>query len=102
MFRLAMGVTRLDRIRIEYMRGAAGVERIRVKLKESRFKRYNHVLRNDGDYFSYESYEDCQKKIIDTVNSDMKELELKVEDAKNWKSLIGTIRCVCLPQKSIS
>ena len=44
MLSLAMGVMRLDRTRNEYIRGTAKVVSMGVKLRESRLRRYGHMI----------------------------------------------------------
>ena len=46
------GVTKLDRIRNERMRGTTKVGEISKKVQESRLKWYGHVLRREDVYVS--------------------------------------------------
>ena len=50
MLRLAMGVTRKDKIRNEYIRGTVKVERLGMKMRERRLRWYGHVMRRDQEY----------------------------------------------------
>ncbi|XP_061724459.1 uncharacterized protein LOC133530538 [Cydia pomonella] len=50
MLRWAGGVTRLDKVRNEYVLGSFKVAPITEKLKESRMRCYGHVLRRDENY----------------------------------------------------
>ena len=50
MSRFAMGVTRKDKIRNEYIRGTVKVERLEMKMREARLKWYGHVIRRDQEY----------------------------------------------------
>ena len=50
MLRLAMGVTRKDKIRNEYIRGTVQVERLGMKMRERRLRWYGHVMRRDQEY----------------------------------------------------
>ncbi|XP_059048811.1 uncharacterized protein LOC131844043 [Achroia grisella] len=50
MLRWSSGVTRLDRVRNEYIRGSFKVAPITEKLTESRLRWYGHVMRSDEDY----------------------------------------------------
>ena len=50
MLRFAMGVMRKDKIRNEYIRGAAKVERLGMKMREGRLRWYGRVMRRDQDY----------------------------------------------------
>ena len=48
--RFSMGVTRLDRIRKEHIRGTAYVRRFGEKMREARLRWYGHVLRRDESH----------------------------------------------------
>ena len=50
MLRFAMGVTRKDKIRNEYIRGTVTVERLAIKMREGRMRWYGHVMRRDQEY----------------------------------------------------
>ena len=50
MLRFAMGVTRKDKIRNEYIRGTVKVERLEMKMREGRLRWYEHVMRRDQEY----------------------------------------------------
>ena len=45
MLRFAMGVTRIDKIRNDYIRGTVKVERLGMKMREGRLRWYGHVMR---------------------------------------------------------
>ena len=45
MLRFAMGVTRKDKIRNEYIRGTVKVERLGMKMREGKLRWYEHVMR---------------------------------------------------------
>ncbi|KAK3539519.1 hypothetical protein QTP70_009497 [Hemibagrus guttatus] len=47
MLRFSLGVTRLDRIRNEYIRGTAHVGRLEDKVREARLRWFGHVQRRD-------------------------------------------------------
>ncbi|KAK3545192.1 hypothetical protein QTP70_001788 [Hemibagrus guttatus] len=49
MLRFSLGVTRLDRIRNEYIRGTAHVGRLGDKVREARLRWFGHVQRRDSD-----------------------------------------------------
>ncbi|KAK3522813.1 hypothetical protein QTP86_002563, partial [Hemibagrus guttatus] len=49
MLRFSLGVTRLDRIRNEYIRGTAHVGRLGDKVREARLRWFGHVQRRDKD-----------------------------------------------------
>ncbi|KAK3518423.1 hypothetical protein QTP70_000596 [Hemibagrus guttatus] len=48
MLRFSLGVTRLDRIRNEYIRGTAHVGRLGDKVREARLRWFGHVQRRDS------------------------------------------------------
>ena len=48
--RFAMGVTRKDTIRNEYIRVTDKVERLEMKMREGRLRWYGHVMRRDPEY----------------------------------------------------
>ena len=48
--RFAMGVTRKDKIRNEYIRGAVKVEQLGMKMRDGRLRWYGHVMRRDRQY----------------------------------------------------
>ena len=50
MLRFAMGVTRKDKIRKEYIRSTVKVERLGMKMREGKRKWYGHVMRRDQEY----------------------------------------------------
>ena len=50
MLRFSLGVTRMDKIRNEYIRGTAQVGRFGEKTREARLRWYGHVQRKDDGY----------------------------------------------------
>ncbi|KAK3540870.1 hypothetical protein QTP86_002452 [Hemibagrus guttatus] len=52
MLRFSLGVTRLDRIRNEYIRGTAHVGRLGDKAREARLRWFGHVQRRDREVHS--------------------------------------------------
>ena len=50
MLRFAMGVTRKDKIRNDYIRGTVKVERLGMKMREGKLKWYGHVMTRDQEY----------------------------------------------------
>ena len=50
MLRFAMGVTRKDKIRNEYIRSTVKIERLEMKMREGRLRWYGHVIRRDQEY----------------------------------------------------
>ena len=50
MLRFAMGVTRKDMKRNEYIKSTVKVERLGIKMREGRMRWYGHVMRRDQKY----------------------------------------------------
>ena len=50
MLRLAMGVTRKDKIKNDYIRGTVKVEQLGMKMMEGRLRLYGHIMRRDQEY----------------------------------------------------
>ena len=50
MLRFAMGVTRKDKIRNEYIRSKVKIEQLGMKMREGRLRWYGHVKRRDQEY----------------------------------------------------
>ena len=98
MLRFAMGVTRKDKIRNEYIRGTVKVERLGMKMREGRPKWYGHIMRRDREYVGRKIMEievlgksKTKEKILDVVKEDMGEVGVKetdVEDRTVWRMMI--------------
>ena len=50
MVRWALGVTRKDKIRNEYVRGTAKIAKLGDKLRNARLRWYGHINRREEDY----------------------------------------------------
>ena len=50
MLRFAMGVTRKDKIKNEYIRNTVKEERLGMKMREGRMRWYGHVMRREQEY----------------------------------------------------
>ena len=50
MLRFAMGMTRKDKIRNEYIRSTGKVERLGMKMRKGRLRWYGHVMRRNQKY----------------------------------------------------
>ena len=85
------GVTKLDRIRNERIRGTTKVGEISKKVQESRLKWYGHVLRrrirrqeSDGDGGAGEKKRRRPKqRWLDSIRNDLSERGLSEEDAQD-------------------
>ncbi|KAK3513013.1 hypothetical protein QTP70_000177 [Hemibagrus guttatus] len=77
MLRFSLGVTRLDRIRNEYIRGTAHVGRLGDKVREARLRWFGHVQRREIKGVCQHSGSICFR--VKTVQQDnrLTETELK-------------------------
>ena len=104
MLRWISGVTKLDRISNERIRGTSKVEEMSTKVHESGLKWYGHVLRRE---------EECvgkrvmvmevpgkrrrgrpNRRWLDDIKNDLSDRELSVEEAQDrveWRRLIRYI-----------
>ena len=102
--RFAMGVTRKDKIRNEYIRGTVKVERLGMKMREGRLRWYGRVMRRDQEYVGRKMMEmelpgkrkrgRPKRRFLDVIKKDMGEVgakEMDVEDRTVWRKII---RCV--------
>ena len=101
MLRFAMGVTRKDKIRNEYIRGTVKVERLGMKMREDRLRWYGHVMRRDQEYIGRKMMEmelpgkrkrgKPKKRFLNVMKEDMQEVgakETAVEDRTVWRQII--------------
>ena len=101
MLRFSLGVTRMDRIRNEYIRGTAHVRGFGDKVREARLRWFGHVQRRDSEYIGRRmlslelpgkrSRGRPKRRFMDAVNEDMKVAGVRVEDAEDrlrWRKLI--------------
>ena len=101
MWRFAMGVTRKDKIRNEYIRSTVKVERLGMKIREGRLRWYEHVMRRDQECVGRKMMKmelprkrrrgRPKRRFLDVVKEDMGEVgakETDVEDRKMWRMII--------------
>ena len=101
MLRFAMGVTRKDKIRNEYIRSTVKVERLGMKMREGRLRWYGHVMRRDQEYVGRKMMEmelpgkrrrgRPKRQFLDVVKEDIGKVgakETDIEDRKMWKMMI--------------
>ena len=100
LLRFSLGVTRMDKIRNEYIRGTARVGRFGEKTREARLRWYGHVRRKDDWYIGRRMLRmklagKMKRRFMDAVRGDMAEVELEAmeedtEDRMKWR---WKIRC---------
>ncbi|KAK3559218.1 hypothetical protein QTP86_005471 [Hemibagrus guttatus] len=103
MLRFSLGVTRLDRIRNEYIRGTAHVGRLGDKFREARLRWFGHVQRRDSEYIGRRMLDmglpgrrqrgRPKRRYMDGINEDMKLVGARVEDAEDRDRWREMIRC---------
>ncbi|KAK3551724.1 hypothetical protein QTP70_023244 [Hemibagrus guttatus] len=103
MLRFSLGVTRLDRIRNEYIRGTAHVGRLGDKVREDRLRWFGHVQRRESEYIGRRMLDmelpgrrqrgRPKRRYMDGINEDMKLVGARVEDAEDRDRWREMIRC---------
>ncbi|KAK3556567.1 hypothetical protein QTP70_010634 [Hemibagrus guttatus] len=93
MLRFSLGVTRLDRIRNEYIRGTAHVGRLGDKVREARLRWFGHVQWRESEYIGRRMLDmelpgrrqrgRPKRRYMDGINEDMKLVDASVEDAED-------------------
>ncbi|KAK3566051.1 hypothetical protein QTP86_025033 [Hemibagrus guttatus] len=89
MLRFSLGVTRLDRIRNEYIRGTAHVGRLGDKVREARLRWFGHVQRREKTKEELEQLMVEIKKNANVVRTKLKTMQqsLPPEDQANRSSV---------------
>ena len=103
MLRFSLGVTRMDKIRNEYIRGTAQVGKFGEKTREARLRWYGHLRRKDDGYIGRRMLRmelpgkrkrgRPKRRFMDVVKEDTAEVEVTEEDTvdrRNWRK---KIRC---------
>ena len=95
MLRFAMGVTRKDKIRNEYIRSTVKVEQLEMKMREGRLRWYRHVMRRDQEYVGRKMMEmevpgkrkrgRPKRRFLDVVKEDMEKVGAKETDVEDKK-----------------
>ncbi|KAK3560019.1 hypothetical protein QTP86_033818 [Hemibagrus guttatus] len=103
MLRFSLGMTRLDRIRNEYIRGTAHVGRLGDKVREARLRWFGHVQRRESEYIGRRMLDmelpgrrqrgRPKRRYMDGINEDMKLVGASVEDAEDRDRWREMIRC---------
>ena len=101
MLRFSLGVTRMDKIRNEYIRGTAQVGKFGEKTREARLRWYGHLRRKDDGYIGRRMLRmelpgkrkrgRPKRRFMDVVKEDMAEVEVTEEDTVdriNWRKKI--------------
>ncbi|KAF3701774.1 hypothetical protein EXN66_Car017462 [Channa argus] len=100
MLRFSLGVTRMDRIRNEDIRGTAHVRCFGDKVREARLRWFGHVQRRNCEYIGRRmvrlelpgsrSRERTKRTFTDVVREDMKLVGVREEDAEDrvrWRHM---------------
>ncbi|KAK3574346.1 hypothetical protein QTP86_005153 [Hemibagrus guttatus] len=103
MLRFSLGVTRLDSIRNEYIRGTTHVGRLGDKVREARLRWFGHVQRRESEYIGRRMLDmelpgrrqrgRPKRRYMDGINDDMKLVGASVEDAEDRDRWREMIRC---------
>ena len=101
MLRFAMGVTRKDKIRNEYIRSTVMVEWLGMKMREGRLRWYGHFMRRDQEYVGRTMMEmelpgkrrrgRQKRRFLNVVKEDMGNVGSKETDVKDrtvWRMMI--------------
>ena len=101
MLRFAMGVTRKDKIRNEFIRGTIKVKWLGMKMREGRLRWYGHVMRRDQEYVGRKIMEmellgkrkrgRPKRRFLDVVTEDMGEVgarDTNIENKTVWRKMI--------------
>ena len=101
MLRFSLGVTRIDKIRNEYIRGTAQVGTFGEKTREAMLRWYGHLRRKDDGYIGRwmlrmelpgkRKRGRPKMRFMDVVKEDMAEVEVMEEDTvdrNNWRRKI--------------
>ena len=101
MLRWMSGVTKLDRIRNERIRGTTKVGEISKKVQESRLKWYGHVLRREDEYVGKRVMAmelpgkrrrgRSKRRWLDSIMNDLSERELSREDTSVCSQVLNYI-----------
>ena len=103
MLRFSLGVTRMDKIRNEYIRGTAQVGKFGEKTREARLRWYGHLRRKDDGYIGRRMLRmelpgkrkrgRPKRRFMDVVKEDMAEVEVTEEDTVDRNNWRRKIRC---------
>ena len=103
MLRFTLGVTKLEKIRNEYIRGTAGVGGLGDKLREGRLGWFGHVQRREPGYLGRRVLNHeigrrerwrPKRRYMDTIREDMREVGVEEEvalDGVRWTGCGGEL-----------
>ena len=94
MLRWMCGVTKLDKIKNERIRGTVKVEKISKKVQERRLHWYGHVMRRNGEYIGKRVMEmevpgrrnrgRPKRRWMDSIKDDLREKKLTGDEFGDW------------------
>ena len=103
MVRWALGVTREDKIRNEYIRGTARIAKLGEKIRGARLRWYGHVKRREAEYVGRRTLEmevpgrrksgRPRKRWLDGVRENMESVGVVEEDVVNRGVWRKKMRC---------
>ena len=103
MLRFSLGVTRMDKISNEYIRGTAQMGRFEEKTREARLRWYGHVWRKDDWYIGRRllmmelpgkrKRGRPKRRFMDVMKEDMAEVDVTEEDTEDRNNWRWKIRC---------
>ena len=103
MLRLALGVSRKDRIRNRHVRGTAKIAKLGDKLRSGRLRWFGHVKRREQEYVGRRVLEMAvprkrkrgrpKRRWMDVVKEDMQEVGAEEKDTQNRERWRETTRC---------
>ena len=103
MLRFSLGVTGMDKIRNEYIRGTAQVGKFGEKTQEARVSSLGHLRRKDDGYIGKRmlrmelpgkrKWGRPKRRFMDVVKEDMAEVEVTEEDTVDRNNWRRKIRC---------
>ena len=103
MLRFSLGVTRVDKIRNEFVRGSAHVARFGNKVREARLRWFGHVQRREEEHIGRRMLAmeppgrrrrgRPKRRYMDVIREDMRVAGVREEDVVDRPKWRGMIRC---------
>ena len=101
MLRFSMGVTRKDKIRIDFIRSTVKLEQLGMKMRKGRLRWYGHVMKRDQEYVGRRVMEmelpgkrkrgRPKRRFLNVVKEDMGKVDAREKDVENrtvWRKMI--------------